>query len=223
MQIDIEIVPCGKRKHALQQCIEIDEWRAMVGDGPAGNAAQQAIQPDTISATRSPNSSVIRSIGHSATAWRSIRPRHSCRISRTTPHFVRPYPDRFRYGCGSPTRRGRRRNASRIPCGGANPLPSSSAGGSGCEPGIEKRAVGIGASRDGVALVQMLMDIDQCRPDLAAAEIDILDTVISLTTMWLDPRNLAVIDQQISFDHAFGVDRRRCGLDQEACRYASIR
>src|SRR5258708_9777877 len=72
-----------------------------------------------------------------------------------------------------------------------------------CEPRVMEGAVDIGTAFDRVALVEMRVDVDQGRPDLATAEIDLRDPVVAGAIRLLDPGNPALPDQYIGPHDAF--------------------
>ena len=74
---------------------------------------------------------------------------------------------------------------------------------------IEKRAVDVRAAFDRVALVEMGVNVDQRRPDLAAADIDARNLVITFFNRPFDADELAVFNQQVCLHNAFRINRRR--------------
>ena len=74
---------------------------------------------------------------------------------------------------------------------------------------IEKRAVDIWTALDRVTLVEMGVNVDQGRPNLAAADVDTRDPVIAFFSCPFDAGELAVFNQQVRLHHAFRINRRR--------------
>ncbi len=74
---------------------------------------------------------------------------------------------------------------------------------------VVERAVDVRTAFDGVALVEMGMNVDQCRPDLAAAEVDARNFAVAFAGRRCNTGDLAVLDQQIEPCDAFCIERRR--------------
>ena len=68
----------------------------------------------------------------------------------------------------------------------------------------------------GMAFVEMGMDVDQGRPNLATADIDALHAVVGAGAPGRDTRKFAVGDQEVRIRHTFAVDalRRRDVVEQ---------
>ena len=87
--------------------------------------------------------------------------------------------------------------------------------------GIVKRAVDIRTALDGVAFVEMGVNVDQRRPYLTAADVDLCDAVIAFSARPFDAGELAVFDQQVRVHHAFRVNgRRQSSADRQPCKPA---
>jgi hypothetical protein len=76
-----------------------------------------------------------------------------------------------------------------------------------------------------VAFVEMGMNVDQGRPDLAAAGVGAGNPVIAFFSRPFDARELAVFNQQVRLHYAFRIDRRRqrYAIGQQTGRHARVR
>ena len=90
---------------------------------------------------------------------------------------------------------------------------------------IEKGAVDVRVALDGMAFVEMGVNVDQRRPNLAAADVDAHIPVISFFSRPFDMGKLAVFDQQVRLHHAFRINRRRqsYAVGQQTGGHARIR
>jgi len=75
-----------------------------------------------------------------------------------------------------------------------------------------------------VAFIEMSVDVDQGRPNLPSAKIDVFSSVIALSARRFHTRKLAVFNQQIRVDDSFSVSRSRqvSNASKRACRHARI-
>src|SRR3984957_21233055 len=66
------------------------------------------------------------------------------------------------------------------------------------EAGIVESAVDIRVALDRVALIKMGVNVDQCRPNLATAEVDVPADAVVLCSRPIDAGELALLDYQIA-------------------------
>ena len=227
MQIDVEPVPRCQRKHAIQKGVDIVERRAVIADRGARHAAEQAAR---FCDDRShPVAELIRQQIDRAQGDR-LKVHPALPFLAHLPQHAPAALGGFMIGVDM---RADRRDAVRVGATQAEihaPAqirlgPIRPIRGRG-KARIEKRAVDVRTALDGVAFVEMGVNVDQGRPNLAAADVDARQSPSSRFSAGRSMRaSLPSSINRVRLHHAFRINRRRqsYAVGQQTGGHARIR